>query len=72
MRYSNITRNNIFISFTMGTEAQSSVKKSITDEPHTDSVLIESIDQLRIYDAFVLFTCKTLELNTHWQVSNSP
>ena len=56
----------------MGTEAQSSVKKSITDEPHTDSLLIESIDQLRIYDAFVLFTCKTLELNTHWQVSNSP
>ena len=76
MRYSNITRNNIFISFTMGTEAQSSVKKSITDQPHTDSVLIESIDQIRIYNAFVLFTWakqrKTLELNTHWQVSNSP
>ena len=46
----------IFISFTMGTEAQSSVKKSITDQPHTDSVLIESIDQIRIYNAFVLFT----------------
>ena len=40
----------------MGTEAQSSVKKSITDQPHTDSVLIESIDQIRIYNALVLFT----------------